>query len=208
MQKKLTILILLLALPFLGGCRNPLNEHGENYSSRIHAIYADNPKTTLLFFGEKYQYTFPHVDGNLATLLEKKDDLGYTIGDEYAMESLQMQISILADGTPYLVLFIQFDGESLTEAQRGWLIEHGFEKAAKSTPGGEAIYSYNKQLNGKRYRVDSDKLGMLISLSGGTLLVGGRDFSYEKNPQVSESTVIIGVDDVQYKGRHFSPLPF
>ena len=200
--------MLLVSLVLLAGCRNPLTDHGEDYASRIYAIYADTPKTILLFFGEKYQYVFPHVDANLAALLERKEDLGYTVGDEYGTGSLQMQIDILADGDPYLTLFMQFDGGALSETQKGWLLEHGFEKAGKTTVDGAAIYVYNQQLNGERYRTGRDALDRLESLTEGPLLIYGRDFSYQKNPQIAESPVSIGADEVWYEEKRFTPLPF
>ena len=208
MQKVVAKWMFLVGLILLAGCQNPLTDHGEDYASRIHAIYADTPKTTLLFFGEKYQYVFPHVDANLAALLERKEDLGYTVGDEYESASLQMQIDILADGDPYLTLFMQLDGGALTEAQKGWLLGHDFEKVDKKTVDGAAIYAYNQQLNGKRYREKPNAIDMLESLSEGTLYIQGRDFSYQKNPQVAQSPVDIDEDGVSYAGKPFVPLPF
>ncbi len=208
MQKVVAKWMFLVGLILLAGCQNPLTDHGEDYASRIHAIYADTPKTTLLFFGEKYQYVFPHVDANLAALLERKEDLGYTVGDEYESASLQMKIDILADGDPCLTLFMQLDGGALTEAQKDWLLEHGFEKAGKTTVDGAAIYVYNQQLNGKRYREDRDALGRLETLTEGPLQIHGRDFSYQKNPQIAQSPVSIGADVVWYEEKRFTPLPF
>lgn len=208
MRRYLIKWMLLLVVVLLAGCKNPLTDHGEDYVSRIYAIYADMPKTALIFFGEKYQYVFPGVDQNLAALLERKGDLGYTIGDEYETESLHMQLSILADGDPYLILFIQFGGETLTDAQRGWLLKHGFEAGGKTGSDGAAMYTYNQQLKGKRYRADNDTSGMLDPLSAGPLRIQGRDFSDDKNPQVAESPVRIGAGDVWYEGRRFVALPF
>ncbi len=206
MHKILRRGVFLLVLVLFAGCRNPLTDYGADYSSRIYAIYADNPKNTLLFFGEKYQYIFPHVDANLATLLEQKDDLGYSIGNTYSSANLEIKIDILANKSPYLVFFIYFEGDQLSDTQKRWLAQHGFETQKKKSPDVAAIYAFNDQLNGKRYREDLEKIDMLEPLSETPMLLQGRDFSYQKNPHVTKSPVSIGVDGVRYKEKRFTPI--
>ena len=199
----------LLIMVLITGCRNPLNDHGADYRSTIHAIYTDNPKTILLLFGEKYQYIFPHIDANLAALLEQKDALGYTVNNMlYGSANLEMKLDILANGNAYLVFFIYFQGNSLNDAQRTWLREHGFKTEKKKSPDGAAIYTFNDQLTGTRYREDHEKLGMLEPLSENPMILQGRDFSYQKNPKVADSPVKIGEDGVRYAGKLFSSIGF
>ena len=206
MHKIVVKWVLLFILVLFPGCRNPLTDHGADYSARIHAIYEDDPKTTLLLFGEKYQYIFPHIDANLAALLEQKDDLGYSIGNVYGSASLEIKINILANKSPYLVFFIYFEGNQLSDTQKRWLVEHGFETQKKKSPDGASIYAFNDQLNGKRYREDLEKIDMLEPLSETPMLLQGRDFSYQKNPHITKSPVSIGVDGVRYKEKRFTPL--
>ena len=208
MRKNIKRALLLLMLFALIGCRSPLNDHGSDYSSKIYAIYTDTPKTTLIFFGDKYQYVFPNIGANLAAILEHKDELEYTIGEEFKTSNLDMKISILSDTTPYLTLFMQINSENLNPQESSWLSAHGFKKASKTDANGAGIYVYNQQLKGVRYIMDSNKLTLLSRVSNAPLIINGRDFSYGEAPNLKQSPVKIEQNNVEYNGKIFTPLPF
>jgi len=205
---KLKIIISIVLVLALLGCRNPINDHGDDYSSRIVATYHDSSHHELIFFGERYDYIFT-VDDDLASLINAKTFLGYHLRrNSMTQNDLDLQIKILASGHPQLVAFMLLDGSKLNQTQVDWILNHGFEAVKKKTPDGNQQYVYNAQQTGMRYFAKGgDTLELLQPPEDGKIVLRGRDYSYTPHPSLETSPVVIEPDNVRYHGKSFTPSP-
>jgi hypothetical protein len=206
-MKEKIIISIVLVLALLG-CRNPLTDHGEDYSSKIVAIYNDTSHHKLIFFGEEHDYIFS-VDDDLASLIGAKAFLGYHLQrNSMVQDDLDLQIKILANGYPQLVAFILLDGSKLDQAQIDWIRNHGFEAVKKKTPDGNQQYAFNAQNMGARYDArGGESFDLLRPPEDGPIVLQGRDFSYTPHPSLEASPVVIEPDGIRYHGEHFTPSP-
>ncbi len=206
MKKKMIVSIVLMLS--LLGCRDPFNDHGLDYPSDVVAIYNDATHHRLLFLGKKYDYVF-NVGDNLASVIGAKEYLGYRLQrDTMIQDDLNLLVKILSGGHPQLVAFILLDGSKLDQGQIDWMLDHGFEAAKKKTPDGNQQYAFNAQIIGARYAAKgAETLELLQELEDGEIVLRGRDYSYTPNPSVDESPIEITQDGVRYNGEDFIPSP-
>ena len=196
-MKKHLSTVLALFLVLLNGCNNPLTDHGADYASRIHAIYADSAKHTTVYMGEQYHYLFETDDANYAALIQK---IGYRLDGKDSI-----QITIAADGTALLSIFKMYSANELTDDEIDFLLQHGFETGQKGSKSGAKIYFTNFQFSGTRYDGSAFAWDNVTQLAS-PYTIQGRDFSDGEAFSLAPTPLSSDGGAITYRGQTFAPL--